>query len=69
MVVKVGLRVRSRNARDSVHWCGASIISEYFILSAAHCLEDFPKGLYVLRVGDYNTEVDHLSHSFHPPTF
>jgi len=55
---QVGLRVRSRNARDSVHWCGASIISEYFILSAAHCLEDFPKGLYVLRVGDYNTETD-----------
>merc|ERR1711911_165076 len=25
-------------------------------ITAAHCMEDFPKGLYVLRVGDYHTE-------------
>lgn len=53
---QVGVRVKGNGRSDSVHWCGASIISEYFIITAAHCMEDFPKGLYVLRVGDYHTE-------------
>lgn len=53
---QVGVRVRNSAGRDN-HWCGASIISEHFVITAAHCMEDFPKGLYVLRVGDHNTEV------------
>lgn len=54
---QVGVRVKGSARSDSIHWCGASIISEHFIITAAHCMEDFAKGLYVLRVGDYNTEV------------
>ena len=54
---QVGLRVKGRGRIDSIHWCGASIISEFFIITAAHCLRDFDKGTYVLRVGDYNTQV------------
>lgn len=56
---QVGVRIKGSGRSDSSHWCGASIISEHFLITAAHCMEDFPKGLYVLRVGDYNTRVPH----------
>ena len=39
---------------DSYHWCGATIVTRFKLITAAHCLKDFPIGIYRVRVGDYS---------------
>lgn len=50
------IRAKGRNGKSS-HWCGAVIISKFHILTAAHCLIGFPKGAYLIRVGDHHSEI------------
>lgn len=45
------LRVRGKD--KTYHWCGAAIVSHFHVLTAAHCLRDFPLATYLVRVGDY----------------
>jgi hypothetical protein len=49
--------VRVRTGGKSVHWCGAAVISPLHILTAGHCMQDYTKGAYFIRVGDHDTEV------------
>ena len=45
--------VRVRGKDKTYHWCGAVIISRHHVLTAAHCLREFPVATYIVRVGDY----------------
>ena len=39
---------------DTYHWCGATIVTRFKLLTAAHCLRDFPVEIYKVRVGDFS---------------
>ena len=41
--------IRVRGDGVSVHWCGATIISHYHVVTAAHCLNEFPSQFYTVR--------------------
>ena len=45
--------VRVRGKDSSFHWCGAVLISRRHLLTAAHCLREFPLATYLIRVGDF----------------
>lgn len=45
--------IRVRGKERSYHWCGAVIVTRYHLLTAAHCLKEFPKSSYMVRVGDF----------------
>jgi len=48
--------IRIKTDKVDYHLCGATIISHYHVITAAHCIEH-PKELYVVRVGDHNLDV------------
>ena len=48
--------VRVRGSSRSFHWCGAVVVSSLHLLTAAHCMEDYPKDRYEVRVGDWDQD-------------
>merc|ERR1712098_678765 len=42
----------------SFHWCGAVLVGLRHLLTAAHCVEDYPKEVYRVRLGDWDQDVE-----------
>jgi secreted trypsin-like serine protease len=49
--------IRLQGTNQSFHWCGAVLLSEFHILTVGHCMEDYPKDVYRVRVGDWDMQV------------
>lgn len=49
--------IRLKGVRRTFHHCGAVILSEFYVLTAGHCMEDHPRNVFRIRVGDWDMEV------------
>merc|ERR1719431_925520 len=52
--------IRVRGNSRSFHWCGAVLVGRHHLLTAAHCVEDYPKETYLARVGDWDQDVSDI---------
>ena len=37
--------IRLRGDRDTFHHCGAVVLSEFYVLTAGHCMEQYPRNV------------------------
>lgn len=55
--LQAALRINGQG-KKTAHWCGAVVIAANWVLTAAHCLEGYPKGAYIVVAGEYNVNED-----------
>ncbi|RXG58518.1 Neurotrypsin [Armadillidium vulgare] len=48
--------IRRKTSLGSIHECGAFIISNDLVITAAHCLQKYTISQYLVRTGDFNNE-------------
>ncbi|KAL5019244.1 hypothetical protein ScPMuIL_004966 [Solemya velum] len=59
---QVGVRKRlgfetEDGTQFAIHWCGGTVLSEFWILSVAHCYKSLSKSDILVRTGDLNNKV------------
>lgn len=64
VVFQAALRINGQG-KKTAHWCGAVVIASNWVLTAAHCLEGYPKGAYIVVAGEYNVNEDEGSYKLH----
>ena len=48
---------------DTRHYCGAIVLSEMHVLTAAHCVASFPSHVFRVKVGDWDLYVSILDYN------